>query len=636
MQITMAASISQSHARYHELDMNAPRLVARIKEVRRHLDAAANRKQLMKLENDLAQQGPFSTRKQALADAIEKLKHQIASESSQRQLETMLAELESQQSREATELASFRGVLALGRAQTLLPEILSEIFLHCQVPSPQDFNWDPLSVEMQTNLNVLRVCSTWRTAALSTPTLWCELHYADTGTLPVEFYHAWLRRAAAVPLDLNIWPYLGYGEDSYWTGAVDILHTHCRALGTLSLRLPVEDSGPPVPTLFPPPYQPTNLRNLTVYSYDECIHNTLSNIPWSQLLRLEFRDQYDTRFISPSQLAGIISQTVHLTHLVANLGPDPAFGPSLARVLPLPQLRTLDISWIDNETQFDGIVPHSFIDLFDKLLVPALKSLTMATSRDAHAFVLPALTSLAARSEFLLKSLHIRMWTANHISSVVFPMDTVVGFLRDVPTLSSLHWSSSGLKLSGLVEALTYVAADHPLLPNLVDISLEFDGYDGLLPAFADMVTSRRASNTQPSTAASLRHFHLKAAVPYATHSVSDAGRGRGRGRIFTGNNSRGPTVPHQIKTANEEAFARLEKLLTIADTNTPLRGSLDFQHFDQKLVLAEQEPAVQENFIQLAQVDGENFLHCNDELAWHWVDWPTLYSRQKAEGLHL
>jgi hypothetical protein len=198
----------------------------------------------------------------------------------------------------------------------------------------------------------------------------------------------------------------------------------------------------------------------------------------------------------------------------------------------------LEITWIDIEEQFDGIVPHSFIDLFDKLLVPELKSLTLTTSQDADPFVLPALTSLAARSEFPLESLHIGMCDPN--SSAPFPVDRFVGFLRDLLTLTSLHWNSTGMELPGLVEALIYTANDHTLLPNLFDISLDFDGYDTvrnavqfinyssdddvifqLLPAFVDMVLSRRSSNRQCLAVTSLRHFHLRTVVPYSVHSVS-------------------------------------------------------------------------------------------------------------------
>ncbi|KAJ6471474.1 hypothetical protein C8R45DRAFT_1218082 [Mycena sanguinolenta] len=308
---TVADPTTRSHARYHELDTNALRLTAKIKEVRRHLDAAANREKLQKLESNLANQGPFSRKKEALADTIAKLKRQIASDSAHEQLESMLAELESQQSREAAELASFRGTLALGRAQTLLTDILSEIFLQCGVPSFQEFSWGPMNVEMQTKVNILRVCSSWRAAALNTPTLWHEVNYADSGTLPLEFYHAWLRRAAAVPLDVNIWPTFGCGDDGYWAGVVDLLHTHCRALGTLHLKLPTEDGGISLPSLFAHPHHPTNLRNLTIHSYDNHIHSTLSNIPWVQLLRIELRVRHDSRFISPTQLASILSETVH-------------------------------------------------------------------------------------------------------------------------------------------------------------------------------------------------------------------------------------------------------------------------------------------------------------------------------------
>ena len=207
----------------------------------------------------------------------------------------------------------------------------------------------PLNVEMWTNINILRVCSAWRTAALNTAALWSELLYGDGGTLPLEFYNLWLSRAASVPVNLDIWPGYG-GEGSYWSGAAKILHTHCNALGTLKLKLPGEDSSISVPPLFAHPHRPTNLRHLTIHSYDDCIHKAVTNIPWIQLSSLEFRVKYEYRFISPAQLAGILAQTMHLTRLLADLGPDPRFGPSPPRVLNLPRLHTLDISWGDDES----------------------------------------------------------------------------------------------------------------------------------------------------------------------------------------------------------------------------------------------------------------------------------------------
>ncbi|KAF8179395.1 hypothetical protein K438DRAFT_2177461, partial [Mycena galopus ATCC 62051] len=197
-----------------------------------------------------------------------------------------------------------------------------------------------------------------------------------------------------------------------------------------------------------------------IHTYNDCIHDTLSNIPWSQLSRLQFVEKYNIRFISPSQLASILLPTVNLTHLFVNLGPDMQFGQSPTRVLLLPQLHTLEICY---KGQYDESVPHSFIYLFDKLLVP--ENLTE-------------------------------------------------------------------MKLPGLVEALTYTATDHTLLPNLVDIPLEFGGYGALLPAFMDM-----------------------SAVP-GEETDMDVG-------VFAQNNAHGPTIPVLIKTANEATLARLRPRLT-------------------------------------------------------------------------
>ncbi|KAJ6470334.1 hypothetical protein C8R45DRAFT_422722 [Mycena sanguinolenta] len=609
------ADAEQRHARYHELDTNAPRLVAKIRVVKRHLDPEATRQLLRRLAHEsMCTQTPM--RMDALHKTLERLKRVMASDVPYRQLERMLAELESQQSLETSELASFRGTLVLGRAQMLLPEILSEIFLQCNVHSPQHVYGGPLYLEMQTNLNILRVCSTWRAVALNTPALWCELRCELVGTLTLDVYHSWLRRAASVPLNLHIWPRGGWGGAKYWAGAAEILHTYCRTLGTVNLKIP---GGLALTPFFPPPHRPTALRNLTIHSYDDCIHNTLSNIPWSQLLRLELREEYEGRFISPTQLASILSQTVHLTHLVANLGPDRTFGPSPARLLHLLELHTLEISWIDPEGNFGGIIPHSFIDLFDKLHAPALKFLTITTSEDADAFVLPALTSLAAHSKCSLESLHIGMGAFR--SPVSSSMDTLATLLRDLPTLTSLHWR--GADLPGLTEALIRTTGDdRALLPKLVDISLVLNSYDGLLPGFVEMIRSRRVSlNSHPPTVAVLRQFHLQGANPYVEDLDDDADDDE-----YV---EKPPQLSPTSKTANEDALTRLEELLANANLQCSLRGLVDFRHFDQKLTLTARDIVVPQKHRQLAHVDGDIHLHCDDELVWHWVDSPTLFSSE-------
>ncbi|KAJ7823813.1 hypothetical protein B0H14DRAFT_3145925 [Mycena olivaceomarginata] len=568
LEVVPTARTAQNHARYHELDMNVPRLLVRIKELRRCLDTEANRQKLLRLESDLANQGA------KLADRIARLKHQIDSASSQTQLETMLAELESQQSRENTELASYVGTLVPGRAQTLLPEMLSEIFLQCSISSPQNYIGGPLDVEMWTNVNIL---------------------------------------AASVPVDLNIWPAYG-GEHSYWSGAVEILHTNCNALGTLKLKLPRKNSSISMPPLFAHPHQPKNLRNLTIHSYDDSIHKALTNIPWIQLSSLEFRVKYEYRFISPAQLAVILAQTMNLTRLLADLGPDPRFGPSPPRVLNLPRLHTLDISWGDDESYYDGIVPHSFIDLFDKLSVPALKSLKLTIGKDASAFVLPALTSLVARCAVALESLHcsIGMWCP--ISPAASSADAIVGLLRESPSLISFHWGSDGCDLPDLVEALTHTDGDRTrILPKLVDISLRLDSYEGILPGFADMVASRRISDSQSQTPTSLRRFSLKAYRDFPLSDYDDV------------DHFELPSLSSDSRTANDDALRRLEEF-----TRNGLSGSVDFRHFDQTLKLVDAKAAVRQGWVTLSKVSGDNSLYCDDNTVWHWVDAQTLYKQQQ------
>ncbi|KAJ7439035.1 hypothetical protein B0H11DRAFT_2103114 [Mycena galericulata] len=573
-----ALPLGFSRARYHYLDTNAPRLASKIQDVQRHLDPEANRQKLLKLQEDLASQGLYSITRGRLADGISKLQRFIDSPSAHSQLEWVLAELEDQQMHEMAELASYYGKLPPSRAQTLLPDVLSEIFRQCGAYSPQSFSWGPLDLEMRTLVNILRVCSSWRAVALGTPDLWSKLTYADTGTLPLSFYDQWLSRAAAVTLDLQIWPSYFHGDENYWSGATALLHKYCNTIEKLELRLPVEGGGPLLQPLFPHPHRPTSLRKLTVHSYDALIHSTLSNIPWSQLSSIEFRVQYDTRVVSPSQLASILSQAHNLTNLLINTGPDLGFAPSSAQVLPLQNLRSLEISWIDSEEHYPlGIVPHSFIDLFDKLRAPALKSLGLTVDKHVNPYVLPALTGLASRSGFALESLRIAMSSP---TPTALSSEGTIAFLREQVSLKSLHLHLHNCDLPELLEALTYSGLDsETLLSNLVDISIALNSYEGLLPAFADMAASRQAAKSLSQSIAALRSFHLKGIIPYREpddNSYYSAPE---------------PLLGDEIKEANEKASCRLLDL-----AKQCLSGSLDFQHFDQTLKFTEPN-AMAKNF---------------------------------------
>ncbi|KAJ7909624.1 hypothetical protein B0H13DRAFT_2491377 [Mycena leptocephala] len=341
--------------------------------------------------------------------------------------------------------------------------------------------------------------------------------------------------------------------------------------------------------------------------YDNAfIHSTLSNIPWIQLSGLEFRVEYDTRVISPSELASILSQAHNLTNLLVNLGPDNRFGPSSAEVLQLLNLRSLEISWIDGEEYYQlGIVTHSFIDLFHKLRVPALKSLKLTVDKHVNPYVLPVLTGFAGRSGFSLESLHIKL--CSPIPTALSPAGTIA-FLREQMALKSLHWHSYDCDLPELVEALTSIGSDsETLLPNLVDISLGLNSYEGPLLAFTNMVASRQAVSR---TIALLHSFHLRVFMPYPESYDHDS-------------DDPPPLLDDEIKDANEKASRRLLDL-----SKQGLRGSLDFRHFDQALKFTEPEYGTNaKHFVEMSQASGENLrLDTDDDMVWHWVDAQTLY----------
>jgi hypothetical protein len=87
------------------------------------------------------------------------------------------------------------------------------------------------------------------------------------------------------------------------------------------------------------------------------------------------------------------------------------------------------------------------------------------------------------------------------------------------------------------------------------------------------MVASRRVVKSPSQTIAQLRSFHLKAFIPYRESNDT----------AYSDDPPPRPLLADEIKDANEKASRRLLDL-----TKQGLRGSLDFQHFDQALKFTE------------------------------------------------
>lgn len=87
----------------------------------------------------------------------------------------------------------------LSPVRSLAPELVAEIFLHC-LPE------DPRPLISQAPLLLCRVCSRWRSIALSTPRLWCSIRVIVDGnaTQATSTLDSWIRRAGICPLDIRM------------------------------------------------------------------------------------------------------------------------------------------------------------------------------------------------------------------------------------------------------------------------------------------------------------------------------------------------------------------------------------------------------------------------------------------------
>ncbi|KAJ7184394.1 hypothetical protein C8R46DRAFT_1063946 [Mycena filopes] len=118
-----------------------------------------------------------------------------------RRLQALIDELSDKRDKICDYVDSLKALISLPRR--LPSEMVQEIFLACL---PTDRNAVMSSLEAP--LLLCRICSEWRTIALSTPPLWASLH------IPFQFVLAderrmhtlqqWLQRSAACPISLSL------------------------------------------------------------------------------------------------------------------------------------------------------------------------------------------------------------------------------------------------------------------------------------------------------------------------------------------------------------------------------------------------------------------------------------------------
>ncbi|KAJ7205959.1 hypothetical protein GGX14DRAFT_457762 [Mycena pura] len=123
------------------------------------------------------------------------------------EMQRAIDKLTEERNRVAAYVSAHRALLSPVR--TLPLDIIQEIFSACL---PTDRNCVMSASEAPVLLG--RICSSWRAISLSTPSLWANIHIAESTSPPtrIEIFKTWLSRSGHWPLSISL-----EGSTSEWT-----------------------------------------------------------------------------------------------------------------------------------------------------------------------------------------------------------------------------------------------------------------------------------------------------------------------------------------------------------------------------------------------------------------------------------
>lgn len=346
------------------------------------------------------------------------------------ELQAEMAQVDDLMQRLATHRSDLRRrINILAPISRLPPEILLEIFaLACQAPST-------------TPLFFGSICTSWRTLAWNTPTLWSSITLKVTHPHPksdsqLQLLWEWLLRANNLALNIKLFT-TEEDESTFLSfhSIMEVLVTRSMYWGSIECLLPPQchdilargDYPLLTKVLFRPPKGTISTFNQPPAMFARAprlIDADLSGydfssmyLPWDQLCK------FHTQFLTVAECLKVLSQAPKLAQCYLHnvyLPDNHLFSPALTHShLIHPTLATLDLM----------LVKGSGTSLLDAVSLPALKELGLHYGGTENVPLRPVI-SLVSRSACQLRVLTL--------SRTIFSEEDLVRCLEAIPTLQEL------------------------------------------------------------------------------------------------------------------------------------------------------------------------------------------------------
>ncbi|KAJ7353570.1 hypothetical protein DFH08DRAFT_1077681 [Mycena albidolilacea] len=352
----------------------------------------------------------------------------------------------------------------ISHPRRLPPDIVREIFVACL---PSDRN--AVMSAQEAPLLLCRICSAWRTIALSTPRLWASLHVPSSYVIAKEARTPavieWLQRSAACPISLSV----TVGDTWHEPSSVSAL---LAALANFSARwrhvefqrLPPEsvEQLTEIRPLKLESFKFTgwisslravgmlnvpSLRVVTLYSRGaEPIDDIVLTMPlvWDQLTHLTLQCNGEHRGVLIANVVAILDRCTRLISFQVSLRKNDSEIDSTSGPVLQPVLETLIMTE-------GSLAPQSLRHLVDHVSMPQLRRFHFAASTTRTDSL--SLTALVAGSPLIedLGNLYLPSLSAESIPETLRSLS----HLTRLSVTDAHFWASPSTNLARLLHLLT-------------------------------------------------------------------------------------------------------------------------------------------------------------------------------------